>query len=76
MKPRKAVHFAVIIDRRTHAVTRVFNPTFEFELDHHHVAEHETMLRLKKTEHRISRRHNGMSALDAIRLIERYGGGA
>lgn len=76
MKPRKAIHFGVIIDKRTGSVVRIFNPTFEFELHRHHVADHEKMLRLKKSEHQIGRHHNAMTAADAHRLIKQYSGAA
>lgn len=70
----RAIHFAIITDRQTGAIVRIFNPTFEFELDLHHVAAHERVLRLRKSEHGIARCHDGMTVADAARLLEQYGG--
>lgn len=73
MSQRKAVHFAIIFDSRTDNVLRIFNPTYEYELDHHQLGQHERMLRLKKAQHGIARAENGMTTNDVARLIERYG---
>ena len=74
MERIKARQFGIVIDHRLGAIVRVFNPDYEFEFDHHHVAAHEVMYRIDKAANGISLDKNGMSLADVYRILQAYGG--
>jgi hypothetical protein len=67
---KKASSIGIVYNRASGAIVRVFNPTFEFELDLHHVDAHEFMLRFSKKECGISLRPDAMTPEDVFRVVK------
>lgn len=63
-----AVSLGVVYSRVTGKIVRVINPTYEEELDLHHVDRNEFMLRVDKVAHRVS--GDVMTLDDLHRIIE------
>ena len=76
MRPRKAVHFGVVIDLRTNKAVRIFNPDFEWEFAFHHVAPHEQMVLRKKSRHHVSRKRNAMALSTVAQIFKEFNGAA
>ena len=67
-------YIGVVFDRNNdHQVVRIFNPDWDWQLDHHPLADGEYLLRVLKTTYNISDKPNAMTLENVVRVMEVFG---